>query len=740
MLGSSVDNNIKQKIQNASSEGKSDISSLVKDKTIGTVLNDTLKNLANGAVSKNNVFETLQNSKGMFELKNFSNDVKTVIAKLEQNPAMEKQAGILKEMLVNVKNLDDFTLKTNLLNNGVGLESKIKELATTLKDPSAVKQLEIQKAVQSLLIDTKNALKQNPSEQSLNNIKQTLTNLSNLSEKADIKLEVKNAIAQLLNNSKNLSFDPKLQQQPNQQSTLIQQNPSKQQNALNQLLSDIKTVQKEFARSDNPLTFTPIQKSIGELSVNLKSFLQNNSALNLPNNINLNLTNISNTLQKTDLPAEIKTAISNLLTNINSANISNKPLSQNQTTILNQVLPKLEGLTQKVLSQPLNNNLKELSSNIKALVQSTPNPNAPLTTPQVRNQNMIEGIKQSITNLGNQIIKADIPVDIKNQINNIFTTIKSLNIDTAITKDVVQQKSSPLIQITNQFAKIDTGLTKIANPVIHTAHLLDDLASNFKEILANGTNQQNIIDMKTIMTNLNYNTSKPDMPAEVKTAVSNLLNNISTMNVDNKLNMQATEVKNILVNIEKVQGGLTNIINSPQNTTQNLNLSQDIKAVLLQLSDGIEKGDVNIPKEIKPTVEKLLTQIEFYQALSVSSASNISYLPFSWDELEEGDIKINKTEDNGISCQINLNLKDIGEIRVLLQLDKKNNIQVNMAIQENNFKSKVQDNLQDLRQGIYESGLNLQSLNVFDMGEHQKTAANPYANDSKLNFGLDLKV
>jgi hypothetical protein len=182
------------------------------------------------------------------------------------------------------------------------------------------------------------------------------------------------------------------------------------------------------------------------------------------------------------------------------------------------------------------------------------------------------------------------------------------------------------------------------------------------------------------------------------------------------------EVETYIKNIEtKLSNNSTlnqfNFINILNNKSI---VSNDLKATILQIQEQFENKAIEIPKEIKAQIDKIQTQIDFYQLLSYTSSSNHTFLPFSWENLQDADIKFDSTKNENFSCQINLSLKDKGELKVLLQLDQKNNININMGIESSNFKQKLQQNIQKLKLGISKIGLKIESLNIFDIQKKKK--------------------
>ena len=180
------------------------------------------------------------------------------------------------------------------------------------------------------------------------------------------------------------------------------------------------------------------------------------------------------------------------------------------------------------------------------------------------------------------------------------------------------------------------------------------------------------------------------------------------------------------------------------NIGNNKNILEDLKTILLQIKEQIDSPRMqeNVSKELKTNIDKALSQIDYYQLSSLSSNSNHSFISFLQDELEDVDLKFNNLNEDEFSCLIHLTLKENGELRILLVLDKKSGLNINIGVQKSEFKSAIQIELQKLRSQINSIGLSLLSLNLFDIEEETKKSNNlkTYSSNLNIDFGLDIKV
>lgn len=630
VLSTKIDNDLKQKISTSSIDGKSDLSTLAKDKSIQTILNDIFKNLFTKDKSTTDIFQTLQNGKNLFDIKNLSKSLQNITTMLDKstNPKLQQQSIILKEFFVNIENLDDKSLKNNFSNSGILFESKLKHLALLLKEPLLTNKIELQKNLEKLELNLKNILQNGLSVENVQNTKSTLKSINSFLSKNNIDISIKTAISDLLNAISKLPLD---------------QNATLKKELLNPILDNLK--------NQNLSLLQDISKKINLLE--LKNDLNSLKDLSSPKDIKAVLDKIGANILKNDINPQIKNLSSNIITEFqNTQNLQNTN-TKNNIAVLQQ---QIQALLNEPLKQEPNIKLADFSNPFKAsaLKQFS-------TLPQI----------QSLTN--------------------------------------IQQGVEKIIQ-------------------------------NLTDISQKGIDQLQIQNLKTNITHISSSLPKADLQLEIKTAVNNLLNQVNDIVKNPRSQTPLQFVQTVLNQASALNNTLLNTtinINS-LSQTPSLNITTDVKGSLLVILDQIEKGEQNIPKELKATVEKTITQVEYFQALSFTTASNHTFLPFSWENIDDGDIKFSKDSKDNFSCQINLNLKDQGEVKILLELDKKNYLNINMAVGEQSFKSDIQENLQTLRKSINDINLNLQSLNVFDL--NVKASQNPYSNTQTLNLGLDLKA
>ena len=163
-------------------------------------------------------------------------------------------------------------------------------------------------------------------------------------------------------------------------------------------------------------------------------------------------------------------------------------------------------------------------------------------------------------------------------------------------------------------------------------------------------------------------------------------------------------------------------------------ISNDIKSTLL----NIKKELSNLPnpnKELNLQVDRVLGHIEYFQLVSLSSNTFTTYLPFLWNDLQEGKVSFKKLKQNRYFCEINLKLKDYDEIDLILMLF--DDIYINMSIftQSKESKSLTKNHLKELKMGFSKLGLIASNIDFFNKKrDKNKTNFQEFISEERLNL------
>ena len=416
------------------------------------------------------------------------------------------------------------------------------------------------------------------------------------------------------------------------------------------------------------------------------------------------------TLELKSLSSDIKNIIQYIQSN---------PKLEKQVNILKQFQIDIKTIDDKILKSNISNSgvfleSKLSSNNIKIPIPY--NVKVALTNIQEHSNNITTTAKD----IKNILVKL---LDVKSNSSNINNNTKSL---VSHIQTLIQQiKTEP------KLAHQVTILKDIVNKVIDL-ELKQNLSLLKSKVLTNLTKPLEDIITKISQTKEQIQTLTS---AKVEQRVEQSKTLLNQIQANPKFDKQSIVIKEFITN--------STINENKAPTTLGSRVQNDIKAVLLQVQEQLDTKGLDTPKEIKAQVEKALQQIDFYQLSSYAAQSNKTHLPFNWDNNEDCDVefKQNKTKDS-FSCRISLSLKNHGDINVMLLLDDKNNININMNIQKDEFKTKLQDNMQIIRAGINDIGLSLQSLNIMSLKDEKNKSyeEKAYSDNIQNNFGVDIKA
>lgn len=168
-------------------------------------------------------------------------------------------------------------------------------------------------------------------------------------------------------------------------------------------------------------------------------------------------------------------------------------------------------------------------------------------------------------------------------------------------------------------------------------------------------------------------------------------------------------------------------------------LSGDLKARLLTLSEELRTSPDPKAPELREHVDKLLTQIDYHQLLSGLGSSTSIYFPFAWELLEEGSLGFKKTEGKKFYCEINLRLKEYGELNLMMALYDDTQIEIQAHAENPEFKTLLADNVSELRSLLIDAGLTPRRIRITEMKEPLLSGGYE-DNGAGLDHGFEVTV
>ncbi|WP_309607272.1 flagellar hook-length control protein FliK [Campylobacter lari] len=200
------------------------------------------------------------------------------------------------------------------------------------------------------------------------------------------------------------------------------------------------------------------------------------------------------------------------------------------------------------------------------------------------------------------------------------------------------------------------------------------------------------------------------------------------------------EAKNSLDDIKNIEKKLELSIKdlgkiTPKDTAEiSSELQKDIKSTLLQVSNLAKNLD---NESILNQANRLIAQLEFNQLLSLANNSIHTFLPFFWDDLEKSNVVFKRGKKDKFYAQINLEFEKLGKINVFLSLSNDKYIDINMMIENANFRKKLYERAHELKKALVKVGLLSSNFFISDIVKSKFHNQEEYNN---FNMGFDTRA
>ena len=312
-------------------------------------------------------------------------------------------------------------------------------------------------------------------------------------------------------------------------------------------------------------------------------------------------------------------------------------------------------------------------------------------------------------------------------INNIPSNSNIKNIDTIKNKFSEQTNLTTMLKDKNVQSVLKDLLSDLVNQNKSTKVVLDILKNEplFKEFKSFSQ------ELKSLLNILEKSDAKSEAVLKLKNQI------VDIKNIDDKILKESIGKSGVF--LESYLKNLSSKLNDvEQKNNLKQNILNDIKSILLQISEE-NSGDKE--SEVSKQTAKLLNQIDYYQLLSATNYSNHTYLPFSWEQLEDGNINFDQEDENHFSCQIYLELKYYGDVKINMLFDKPNILSMSFFLEQKNLKEKIQEELKTLRIGLNNLNLKIKDIFIFDLIKDKNSSKEIQAfNNYTNNIGIDIKA
>ncbi|HIC3756388.1 TPA: flagellar hook-length control protein FliK, partial [Campylobacter jejuni] len=421
-------------------------------------------------------------------------------------------------------------------------------------------------------------------------------------------------------------------------------------------------------------------KNIINSSKNENKQILNQSSFKALLNLSSKLENFKNYISKNPSHAQEKiTPIANkILKELNSIKNDffkalNKPenLMIKDPNILKQTataFEKLENTLKNILGnqaskiQDKENILENLLSNKENIKEEKLNHNT-------KNQDEEKYIKVSKEETLADDAKTNIKQDVKNE-ENLPKKEVNANLDSSTKTHEENIKENPKFYETKTESKTSINTNTNTN---NTQNLNNsqNIQSNNNQTMQNIFKNQEFIK-QNIVKNLAFNVENLDLEQ-----VQDLSKNLS--NLSRRLNESLKELEPYTQNAKLNQAELKNLEHKLNLSIKDLaqikpkteqdiaeSLRHDVKSTLLQISN-LAKNEGN--EAVYNQANRLLAQIEINQLMSLANDSINTYLPFSWDDLNDSKIMFRRGKKDKFFAQIKLEFAKLGDLEILISLN-----------------------------------------------------------------------
>ncbi|EFQ5929209.1 flagellar hook-length control protein FliK, partial [Campylobacter jejuni] len=625
----------------------------------GAKLKELVNKLLNQInAQKNPDSPILKQGKNLNLAPNFANELKTLSTELAKSDTFTQVLDRLNQILKPASEIKNNNLAPLFKNSGVFLEAKLKD---------ALNEELLPKSFHSLLSTIKGLSSEKLSVQIAQLANTNLSPKDTLKELKNIINSSKNENKQILNQSSFkalLNLSSKLENFKN----YISKNPSHAQEKItpiaNKILKELNSVKNDFFK-----------------------------ALNKPENLMIKDPNI---LKQTATAFE---KLENTLKNI----LGNQAFKiQDKENILENLLSNKENIKEEKLNHNTKNQDEE--KHIKASKEETLTDDTKTDIKQdsknEENSHAKETDIKEDENLDSDIkTHEEDTQDTKNDIQNNETEnkpdndIKNSTPNQEKIKDGKQEKSKENIKENPKFYETKTeNKTSInTNPNTNNTQNLNNsqnIQSNNNQTMQNIFKNQEFIK-QNIVKNLAFNVENLDL--EQVQDLSKNLNNLSR-----RLNESLKELEPYTQNAKLNQAELKNLEHKLNLSTKDLaqikpkteqdiaeSLHHDVKSTLLQISN-LAKNEGN--EAVYNQANRLLAQIEINQLMSLVNDSINTYLPFSWDDLNDSKIMFRRGKKDKFFAQIKLEFAKLGDLEILISLNNEKYIDINIMAENIEFR------------------------------------------------------
>lgn len=624
---------------------------------------------------------------------NFANELKTLSTEIAKSDTFSQVLDKLNQILKPASEIKNNNLAPLFKNSGVFFEAKLKD---------ALNEELLPKSFHSLLSTIKGLSSEKLSVQIAQLASANLSPKDTLKELKNIIDTNKNENKQILNQSSFkalLKLGTKLENFKN----YISKNPSKAQEKLspiaNKILKELNSLKNDFFKTLNkPENLAIKDTNILKQSANAFEKLERTLKNILKDDFKIP--------QKEDI-------LQNLLQDKENAKKENSSEVKNQGEDLKK--PTDDLLKQNTKEESPNNEDKEIIKDEKSENKEN----------QKENENNTEGVQDTSKDTQENSTQ-DTQNKIKNekQENHKENYKENFKINDNKNENVI--KNSTINSQGNIFQTSSQNTQNISqNPNLNVQEMFKNqefIKQNIVKNLAFNVQNLDLEDLRNLSKDLSNLTRKiNESLKELEPHSQNAkLNQAELKTLEHKLNLSIKDLPQIKIKTEQ------DIADS---------LHHDVKSTLLQISN-LAKNEGN--EAVYNQANRLLAQIELNQLMSLANDSINTYLPFSWEDLNDSKVVFRRGKKDKFFAQIKLEFAKLGDLEILISLNNEKYIDINIMAENKEFRKTIYENAHELKRNINKVGLLSANFFVGDIIRSKFDTRN--IKNLDLEMGMDKKV
>ncbi|MFW3345219.1 flagellar hook-length control protein FliK [Aliarcobacter butzleri] len=400
------------------------VKSSTSSTSASTILKELFTSLKDGTKSNTTIENMLKNSATFKELGNVSTNLSSLVDELSTDENLQKFKPVLENFLKDVKNIDANTLKEQIKNSGIFLESKLSQTPNS--------------KLENVLTQLQNLVKDinTPQAKQVNELIDKL--LQNIKTQTNTNTQVS-------------------QNQISAQQTTSNQTTAQNPTATNEFTNNLKTLTSSLQNLNNSLNPTQTQ-NLSNLANQLKSLINEGTLVESKIENSTNLTDkTTNLANNTTLKDSINLQTKELLTQIKNDIIQNPNMIQNKN-----ILPMIDNLLKMDNLFSKNDTIQNFltnsnsSANLSTFTSNFASNLSPLLTTL---KESLEALNPNNTHLQNHLTKL---VDKVEHIIQDLATTPNGKIDTKVSEDM----KTVLLQMQDELAsKTDPKSLEVAKQV-----------------------------------------------------------------------------------------------------------------------------------------------------------------------------------------------------------------------------------------------------------------------------------